>query len=117
MNVLDVDVERRGAHRIDDCDMKIAVIPPDDSGSVFLPKIDLALPDHLAAPSPRRRPGSSVISGWRCLIYHSSITLQPEVQSPAEDKGARPSMMRPTAEFCWASSGLPAKIISPRSIT
>jgi hypothetical protein len=55
VNVLDVNVERCGAHRIDDRDMEIAVIPPDDSGTVLLPKIDLPLTDHLDAPSREDR--------------------------------------------------------------
>jgi hypothetical protein len=48
MNVLDIHVERRGAHRIDDGDVEIAIIPPNDAGTVFLPKIDLPLTDHHA---------------------------------------------------------------------
>ncbi len=46
MDVLDVDVERRRAHRVDDGDVEIAVVPPDDAGPVLLPELDLPLTDH-----------------------------------------------------------------------
>ena len=36
VDVLDVDVERRRAHRVDDDDVEVAVVPPDNSGPVFL---------------------------------------------------------------------------------
>src|SRR5262245_43385350 len=114
--MLNVNVERCGAHRINDRDMKIAVIPSDDSRTVLLPKIDLSLTDHLDAPSPAKTCRSSVDSAW-VLIYHASITAETLLQSAAEGTGPTPSIMRPTAGFRRASSGLPAKIISPRSMT
>jgi hypothetical protein len=46
MNVLDIYVERCRAHRVDDGDMEIAIVPPDDAGTVFLSKINLPLADH-----------------------------------------------------------------------
>src|SRR6476660_1944404 len=50
------------------------------------------------------------------LIYHTSITARRPVQS-ADGAGRVPSITRATAEFRRAASGLPAKIISPRSMT
>src|SRR4051812_39610616 len=50
------------------------------------------------------------------LIYHTSITARRGIQS-ADGAGRVPSITRATAEFRRASSGLPAKIISPRSMT
>src|SRR5215467_9468069 len=46
MDVLHIDVERRCAHRVDDGNMKIAVVPTDDTRAVLLSKIDLPLTDH-----------------------------------------------------------------------
>ena len=54
VDVLDVDVERCRAHRIDEDDVEVAVVPPDDSGAVLLAKIDLPLTDHPASPWPAR---------------------------------------------------------------
>jgi hypothetical protein len=54
MDMFDVDVERCAAHRVNEDDVEIAVVPPDDSGAVFLAKIDLPLTDHPASPRPTR---------------------------------------------------------------
>ena len=43
VDVLDVDVEGRRAHRVDDDDVEIAVVPADDARAVFLAEIDLPL--------------------------------------------------------------------------
>src|SRR5262249_50990441 len=65
VDVLDVDIERCRAHRVDEDDVEIAVVPPDDSGAVLFAKIDLPLTDHSASPWLSRSP--SDISH----IYHS----------------------------------------------
>jgi hypothetical protein len=52
--------------------MEIAVIPPDDSGTVLLPKIDLPLTDHLDAPPAKIAGDRGQLRGF--LIYHTSIT-------------------------------------------
>src|SRR5262249_55849174 len=67
MNVLDVDVKRGAAHRIDDKDVEVTIVPAQDSGPIFVAEGDLAGADHrlpLGAPA---------------LIYHKSIT-QPRLQ-------------------------------------
>ena len=48
VNVRDVNIERRAAHRVDDQDMDIAVIPADDPRAVFLAKRFLPFGDHVA---------------------------------------------------------------------
>src|SRR5262249_15807456 len=73
-----------GAHRIDDCDMEIAVIPPDDSGTVFLPKIDLPLTDHLDSPSPRRRP---VLDGFRRAVSDISVIYHAQAPGSIGSRG------------------------------
>jgi hypothetical protein len=55
VNVRDIHVERRGAHGVDDRDMKITIVPTNDAGAVFLPKIDLPLTDHVALLDALRR--------------------------------------------------------------
>ena len=217
MDVLEVDVERRRAHGVDDHDVEIAVIPSEDAGAVFLPKIDLPLTDHCCSPCRRltkdtpdqpscgpwvpscdpwvpalvasgprgphfTRPGHGQFrvpdERWRwprakirdptarCLIYHRSIRPGSAVQSSAgvaiprssssasaddpvttergmlhgfasicrawildappeagHDIGeghagpGLPSMTRRTAASWRAACGLPAKMISPRSMT
>jgi hypothetical protein len=54
MDVFDVHVKRRRAHGVNEDDMEIAIVPPDNSGAVFLAKIDLPLTDHSASPRPVR---------------------------------------------------------------
>jgi hypothetical protein len=39
--MLDIDEESRGSHRVDDKNMKVAVVPPNDAGSVLLPEFGL----------------------------------------------------------------------------
>src|SRR5512141_3132916 len=104
MNVLDVDVERRRAHGVDDHNVNIAVVPPDDARAVFLAKIDLPLTDHGGSPRPL----------WADLIYHTSITGRRPVQ-PGPGTRLVPSITRTPALSRRASSGFPATIISARS--
>src|SRR6516162_4481957 len=115
VDVLDVDVERRRAHGVDDRDVKVTVVPSHDARPVLLPEIDLALADHGRSSSRRR--GRGDLGG--CLIYHTSITPGSPVQpdSPRPAAGGVPPIMRATAGSCAAASGLPAKMTSPRSIT
>ena len=42
----DINIECRGAHRVDDHDMNIAVIPAEDARAIFLTEADLPLADH-----------------------------------------------------------------------
>src|SRR5262249_34312281 len=69
VNVLDVDVKRGAAHRIDDKDVEITIVPAEDSGPIFVAEGDLARADH-------RRP-----LGALPLTYHKSIT-QSRLQGP-----------------------------------
>src|SRR5262245_239639 len=52
VDVFNVNVERCRAHRVDEDDMEITVVPPDDPGTVLFAKIDLPLTDHPASPWP-----------------------------------------------------------------
>src|SRR5579863_10375279 len=51
VNVLDVNVERGGSHRVNDQHMDIAVVPAEDAGAIFPAKIDLPLADHALLPA------------------------------------------------------------------
>src|SRR5262249_11573300 len=54
--------------RVDDEDVKVAVIPAHDAGPVFLPECNLPLADH-------RRLQSFLVDALPCrLIYHTCIT-------------------------------------------
>src|SRR5262249_38672603 len=54
VDVLDVDVERCRAYCVDEYDVEMPVVPPDDSGAVRFTKFDLPLTDHPASPWPAR---------------------------------------------------------------
>src|SRR5262249_29465749 len=71
MEVFDVHKEDGRAHSVNKDDWEIAVVPPNDSGAVLLPKIDLPLTDHPASPWPAEGH----------LIYHTCITASHAVQS------------------------------------
>jgi len=47
MDVRNVDIKRRGADRVDDQDMDIAVIPADDARAIFLTERFLPIGDHV----------------------------------------------------------------------
>ena len=53
MDVLDVDVERGGAHRVDDGNVEVAVVPADDARAIFVAEFDLPLANHPRV-SPQR---------------------------------------------------------------
>src|SRR4029079_19500759 len=79
MDVLDIDVERRRTHRVDDHDVKIAIIPAQDAGPIFLPKCDLALRYHWRLQSGNcwgSGPPVSVQAPASRLIYHTCITAE-----------------------------------------
>jgi hypothetical protein len=46
MDVVEIDVEGRGAHRVDEDDVEIAIVPADDPRPVLLTELDLPLTDH-----------------------------------------------------------------------
>ncbi len=88
VDVLDVDVEGRRSHRVDQDDVEVAVVPAQDAGAVFLTKIDLPLTDHRV--SPRSLPLSCALLAWLPSpaaigtdISHIYITARAPVQSPA----------------------------------
>src|SRR5262249_5924456 len=87
VNVLDINVERRRAHRIDDHDVKIAVVPADDARAVFLPEIDLPLGDHGLWPrNCACEPDISPIYHW------AQAPDRPSIRPP--EPGGRSSVTR-----------------------
>src|SRR5215471_20818684 len=52
VDVLDVYVERRRTHGVDQHDVEIAIVPSDNARAVFLAEIDLPLTDHPRSPRP-----------------------------------------------------------------
>src|SRR5579872_6523239 len=54
VNMLDVNVERGGAHGVNDQHMDITVVPAEDAGAIFPAKFDLPLADHLLLPRADR---------------------------------------------------------------
>src|SRR5436305_2348472 len=80
VDVIDVDVERRRAHGVDDRHVEVAVVPSHDAGAILLPEFDLSLADH-----PRFSCAGwklpFVVTSKRHLIYHTSITLRAGLQS------------------------------------
>src|SRR5262249_57526186 len=52
VDVLDINVERRRAHGVDDRHVEVAVVPPHDAAPILLPEYDFHLPYHFRPSSP-----------------------------------------------------------------
>src|SRR5260370_1336266 len=68
VEMLDIDKKSRGSHRVDDENMKVAVGPPNDAGSVLLPEFGLPLSDH-GLTSPDRFRATGDIIPPRCATH------------------------------------------------
>src|SRR5215472_12487524 len=47
MDMRDIDIKRRGAHRVDDQDMDVTVMPADDARTIFPTERFLPIGDHV----------------------------------------------------------------------
>ena len=73
LDVLEVDVEGRRAHRVDDGDVQMAVVEAHDARAVFLPECLLAFGDHVVSVGWSPRWYQAELSS-RCAVIASSAT-------------------------------------------
>ncbi len=82
MDVRDVDVEHRRPHRVDQRDVKVAVVPADDAGAVFVAEVDLALRDHRDPPCAAAFAGAAQCLLAATLTYRRARANAPELPIP-----------------------------------